>query len=305
MRWTARLVASTLSPGLATRSWAMSGVASSRCSRLSRTRRRCFARSVETSVSASGRPPTSRTPRLWPIAEATSAGSGTAASGTKTTPSANADSSLSAVSRARRVLPTPPGPVSVTRRTSGRQRRSVKVVVSRSRPTSAVSGVGSGVVPIPRRGTGVSEIGSYGVRSGGGPTMVALRQQSQWGLAAHDCRRDRYRQRLPIAYGAHRTSHRGVEPVIDTRQRRPENCMRGDHDNLALIRVILRWGIEIQRGHQADVADAPDRRAEQEPCDQIRSRQHRADGREEHATGGAVSDVGGEPGCLELRALTI
>ena len=88
--------------------------------------------------------PASRTPRLWAIAEATSAGSGTAASGTKTAPSANSDSSLAAASRASRVLPTPPGPVSVSRRTSGRHKRPVNVVTSRSRPTSAVSGVGNG-----------------------------------------------------------------------------------------------------------------------------------------------------------------
>ena len=43
---------------------------------------------------------------------------------------------------ARRVLPTPPGPVNVTRRTSFRRSRSWMAVISRSRPTSGVSGMG-------------------------------------------------------------------------------------------------------------------------------------------------------------------
>ena len=53
-----------------------------------------------------------------------------------------AASNSAATSIARRVLPTPPGPVSVTRRTSGRRSRSRTAATSRSRPTSGVSGRG-------------------------------------------------------------------------------------------------------------------------------------------------------------------
>src|SRR5215207_8373688 len=47
----------------------------------------------------------------------------------------------------RRVLPTPPGPVNVSSRTSSRRSRSHRVASSRSRPTSEVSGVGRFVNP--------------------------------------------------------------------------------------------------------------------------------------------------------------
>ena len=72
----------------------------------------------------------------------TRSGSRTAARETKTTPSANAVSSSLATSIASRVLPTPPGPVSVTSRISGRRSRSHTAARSRSRPTSGVSGMG-------------------------------------------------------------------------------------------------------------------------------------------------------------------
>ena len=133
----------------------MSGVASSTCSRLSRTRSRCLARRAETSVSASGRSPASRTPRLWAIAEATSAGSGTAASGTKTAPSVNRLRSASAATAsASRVLPTPPGPVSVSRRTSGRRRRSVKARPPAPAPRAPSAGWETGLPPALGEGPG-------------------------------------------------------------------------------------------------------------------------------------------------------
>ena len=46
--------------------------------------------------------------------------------------------------RANRVLPTPPGPVRVSSRTSGRRKSATSVAISRSRPTNGVSGRGSG-----------------------------------------------------------------------------------------------------------------------------------------------------------------
>ena len=48
-----------------------------------------------------------------------------------------------AAARASRVLPTPPGPVRVSSRTSSRRSRSVIAATSRSRPISGVSGWGS------------------------------------------------------------------------------------------------------------------------------------------------------------------
>ena len=59
-------------------------------------------------------------PSALAIAPGIAAGSAIAASGTKTTPSANATSRATA--SARRVLPPPPGPVRVSKRVSGRSR---------------------------------------------------------------------------------------------------------------------------------------------------------------------------------------
>ena len=182
MRNTARLVARTLRLGQATRRSAMSGVASSTCSRLSRTRSRCFAAECRDQRLGERAVASLAHAERCAIAEATSAGSGTAASGTKTAPSANSASAAAATASASRVLPTPPGPTSVSRRISGRRRRSVNVATSRSRPTSAVSGAGNGAAACPRRGTGASEIGSDGVRSGGGATMAALRSAIPTGV---------------------------------------------------------------------------------------------------------------------------
>ena len=63
-----------------------------------------------------GMPGASRTPSAWAIAGRTRAGSRSGARSTKTTPSGNAGAAARAASIASRVLPTPPGPVSVTRR---------------------------------------------------------------------------------------------------------------------------------------------------------------------------------------------
>src|SRR5215217_2113258 len=64
------------------------------------------------------------------------------ASGTKTmSPTKSSDSSL-ATSIARRVLPTPPGPVSVSSCTPGWRRKSQTAATSCSRPMSDVSGCG-------------------------------------------------------------------------------------------------------------------------------------------------------------------
>ena len=65
----------------------------------------------------------------------------TGASGTNATV-ANPTSSVEATSMANRVLPTPPGPVSVTSRATRPSSRSRSAAASRSRPTIGVSGTG-------------------------------------------------------------------------------------------------------------------------------------------------------------------
>ncbi len=72
----------------------------------------------------------------------TRSGSFSAASETNATPPVKSSRSIWATSRARRVLPTPPGPVRVSKRTSGRRKISMAAPTSRSRPISDVSGEG-------------------------------------------------------------------------------------------------------------------------------------------------------------------
>ena len=102
-----RLVASTFSPGDGPSSSPTAGAASTRCSKLSRTRSSCLAARKSRRRSASGRSPSSRMPSAVAIAEGTSSGSVSAASGTKKTPSGKSSSSSAAACSASRVLPVP------------------------------------------------------------------------------------------------------------------------------------------------------------------------------------------------------
>src|SRR5215469_15752059 len=77
------------------------------------------------------------------MVEMRSSGSLRGARETKRTPSAKASRSSMATSSARRVLPTPPVPVRVTKRTSTRLRRAHTAVISCSLPTSGAGGTGS------------------------------------------------------------------------------------------------------------------------------------------------------------------
>ena len=91
----------------------MNGAAASRCSKLSATSSRCLA-ARKRSTACSGDSPASRMiPSALTIAAGTSSGRCTAASDTKRAPSAKSASTARAASSASRVLPTPPGPVSV------------------------------------------------------------------------------------------------------------------------------------------------------------------------------------------------
>ncbi len=144
----ARLVTSTVSCGQATSSSPICRAASRTCSQLSSTSSRGRARSVMISRSTSGCSPASRTPTACAMVGTTRWGSVSGARATNATPSAPSSAHRVATSIARRVLPTPPGPVSVSNRTSGRRRRAAIVAASCSRPTSAVSGRGG-----PEKGT--------------------------------------------------------------------------------------------------------------------------------------------------------
>jgi hypothetical protein len=76
------------------------------------------------------------------MADVTKAGSVMGASATKNAPSSNSSSSSAAICKPRRVLPMPPGPVRVSKRTSSPRRRSRTSLSSRSRPTSGVGWAG-------------------------------------------------------------------------------------------------------------------------------------------------------------------
>ncbi len=136
-----RLVASTRRAGQPCSSACESSAhAPSTCSQLSRSRRACFSCRCRTSVSASVSPGFS----LMPTAVATdfgaSAGSVSDAKSANQVPSGYACTSSPASSIARRVLPQPPAPVSVSSRVPSSSSRSS--LISRSRPTKLVTCVG-------------------------------------------------------------------------------------------------------------------------------------------------------------------
>jgi len=142
-RMAALLVASTARRGHASSSATTAGAAARTCSKLSNTSSRCFARSTPKRPSCSGLPSAPRTPAAFSIAASTSSGSRTVASGTKTTPSVKPAPIAMAACSASRVLPTPPVPVSVSRRVPVRSRYAPMRSTSRPRSTIGVSGLGS------------------------------------------------------------------------------------------------------------------------------------------------------------------
>ena len=113
-----RLVTRTFSRGQASSRSETTGAAGRRCSKLSSTRSRRRSASKWWSRATEKSCPASRPPSAWKIAGATCSGAPTAPRETNATPSRKAPASSSATAIARRVLPTPPGPVSVSSRTS-------------------------------------------------------------------------------------------------------------------------------------------------------------------------------------------
>jgi hypothetical protein len=144
MRRGCLLVARIRSRGQAARTWPASAAAASMtCSQLSRISTSSRSASASARRSSGSRPGPaarramtgSRTPSASSTADGTSAGSVTRASGTNHA----AASSRPGASVASRVLPTPPGPVRVTRR-AARRVFSTRAMSS-SRPTKLVSGL--------------------------------------------------------------------------------------------------------------------------------------------------------------------
>ena len=99
------------------------------------------------------------------MVEATSSGSLMGASATKKTPPSNSSKSSAAACSPRRVLPVPPGPVSVSSRTSGRRRRPAISESSFSRPTNGVGWVGRLLILSSRVFKGGKPEGRSGERS--------------------------------------------------------------------------------------------------------------------------------------------
>ena len=170
-----RLVATMTSPGQpprrsATKDW----TPPSRCSQLSRTRRACLSDRNATTESTTVASVARGTPSKVARAGATAVGSGTGASSHQKTPSMNRLAVSPAALSARRVFPTPPTPVSVSRRACARALttasmsavRPKKLVTSAggpergpARPADSIPGRGylSGALRtrrLPRRGRG-------------------------------------------------------------------------------------------------------------------------------------------------------
>ena len=99
-------------------------------------------RSDTASRSGSGVASRSSTPSCWAMALSTSPGSRSGARSTKTTSSAKSPANAPATSIASRVLPTPPGPVSVSSWVSPRRSSFTTAAVTPARPISGVSGRG-------------------------------------------------------------------------------------------------------------------------------------------------------------------
>ena len=135
-----RLVTSMTSRGQASSKGSRLSRAARTCSKLSSRISICLARRAAASRPGRGVASRSSTPSRWAMAVSTSPGSRSGARSTKTTPSAKSAVSCSATSIASRVLPTPPGPVSVSNCRSPRRSSRTTAAVTPARPMSGVRG---------------------------------------------------------------------------------------------------------------------------------------------------------------------
>ena len=136
-----RLVMRNLRRGATAINSATNDAALMTCSKLSRISKSCLSRSPSCRLAATPRPAISRTPNVSAMTSGTWVGSLTD-SGTKKAPCSNSSTTSAAICSASRVLPIPPGPVSVTSRVSTRRSSCRPCSSSRSRPISAVGCAG-------------------------------------------------------------------------------------------------------------------------------------------------------------------
>ena len=128
----------------------MNGAAAAKCSQLSTTSNRCLAPRKRSTACAEASPVSGTIPSDSMIAVGTSCGRPTPASDTRCAPSAKSASKARAASSASRVLPTPPGPVSVSSRTELARSRSPIAASSSSRPMVRFGGPGKPLDVRPR-----------------------------------------------------------------------------------------------------------------------------------------------------------
>ena len=144
-----RLVTRQVSLAQAASRAARCGAAAETCSKLSRSSRAARSCRWSLRVSSVSRPGRSRRRNARAIAARTPAGSRTGARSTNQAPSGKARSTRRAISRARRVLPMPGGPVRVRRRTWGWAKSRAPVATSSSRPMRGPGWRGSTDLGIP------------------------------------------------------------------------------------------------------------------------------------------------------------
>jgi hypothetical protein len=136
-------VTRSFSPDPAVSKSPSSGAAASTCSKLSRMTSASRVGSSLVRVSEIARSGRSGMPTAEAMAEAARPGSLMLARGTKYVPSANSEARRRPMSIPRRLLPTPPGPVRVSKRIAGSRSRTSAAAISRLRPIRVVSGLGS------------------------------------------------------------------------------------------------------------------------------------------------------------------
>jgi len=178
-----RLVASSRSPGHAPSRATMSAAAESTCSTLSSSSSVTRPAKYAWSCIRADVVPSSRKPSDRATVGRTREGSRTPARPTTTTPASKRGAASRATWRARRVLPTPPTPVIVTRRTPGRASASRIAMMSSSRPTRRVSGsdsVSRSARPPARRTAG---------STGNASPATAMAILATWAVGRARCRR--------------------------------------------------------------------------------------------------------------------
>ena len=182
-----RLVTSSTRPGHAARRSASGAVAASRCSKLSSTTSCCRSASASIRRSGSSRLPTSRKPSPWASALSTRAGSRTGVRSTSVTPSGKrcvSPARRAAAASARRVFPTPAGPVSVSSRTPSTVNNRWIVFSSSTRSTSAG---GAAVGHHGRRAHAASESRADAAWARSGTLVPAVRRDTATKSCARSC----------------------------------------------------------------------------------------------------------------------